>query len=377
MSQDCDAAQERIAWLEDAVLQMQEMLVQLSVKVATLEACTSQHTSTPSVSPESHHFQPAVPADFDGDRTKGRNFWNACSLYISMCPTKLPSVMTRVNWILSLMKSGRAATFATHITEKVSAGDVPYTTFKRFEQEFKEKFFPRNEKVNALNKLESDTYHQGQRTVEEYTEAFKELVDEAGYPLDNAVTVRRYRKGLNLHIQDSVATQKIPPGEDDLEGWYDAACRFDNSRLVNEAFMSTSGPIVATPSTPERPVTCDHCGKMGHLTAQCSGLQDIESLVEEVVQQSIRQIKKGADTIRHKVKTPTLKQEIGPGYGKKKEGFPRTQHCCCVTTGLHPCVCSQSRMSANKMKPCPNTPSPLHHQLQREQGAPSGSDDSH
>jgi len=231
--------------------------------------------------------------------------------------------MTRVNWILSLMKSGRAATFATHITEKVSAGDVPYTTFKGFEQEFKEKFFPRNERVNALNKLESDTYHQGQRTVEEYTEAFKELVDEAGYPLDNAVTVRRYRKGLNLHIQDSVATQKIPPGEDDLEGWYDAACRFDNSRLVNEAFMSTSGPIVATPSTPERPVTCDHCGKMGHLTAQCSGLQDIESLVEEVVQQSIRQIKKGADTIRHKVKTPTLKPEIGPGYGKKKEGFSK------------------------------------------------------
>ena len=80
------------------------------------------------------------------------------------------------------MKTGRAATFATHAFSHEAKNGTPlYATWKAFTKAFRQQFYPLHEATDVMNQLESRQYHQGKHSVDEYIDRFEELVEKAGY----------------------------------------------------------------------------------------------------------------------------------------------------------------------------------------------------
>jgi hypothetical protein len=184
--------------------------------------------------------KPALPNEFDGERSKGRAFLNSVRWYLRTRANEFQSLDQMVSWTLSFMKSGRALTFANQVTRQVEKqGAVPYRGWEEFWKELENRFLPIDEAEDAINLLETDRYFQGKQTVDDYCDKFTDLVDHAGYS-DGRQVVMKFRKGLDLEIADKVALlQEQRPADDDLEGWVRMAKEISRQRIRNEAFNQT------------------------------------------------------------------------------------------------------------------------------------------
>jgi hypothetical protein len=75
--------------------------------------------------------------------------------------------------------------------------------------------------------------------VDDYTDEFSELIDEAGYT-DGLSIVMKFWRGLDRDIQDWIAKLvQGRPKDDNPEGWYSAVCMFNTNWTVNQAFHDT------------------------------------------------------------------------------------------------------------------------------------------
>jgi hypothetical protein len=153
----------------------------------------------------SSRLKPATPDDFDGDRTKGCAFLSSCELYQKLAPHLFPDEITMVHWVLSFMKKGRASLFAQRVLrQQLEKRIVVYPTWDEFREVFVSEFCPKNETQMALAKLETNGYFQGKRSVDDYIDDFRELIDQAGYKEGLPIVVK-FRRGLNREIQDQIA----------------------------------------------------------------------------------------------------------------------------------------------------------------------------
>jgi hypothetical protein len=113
---------------------------------------------------------------------------------------------------------------------------MAFADWTNFTLEFMSTFCLENEATFALMRLESDCYFQGQRNVEAYIDEFKDLVNMSGYT-DPIAIVLKFHRGLNATTQDKIAELGTDrPQDNDHQGWYVAAHRFDLNWLANEAF---------------------------------------------------------------------------------------------------------------------------------------------
>jgi hypothetical protein len=138
---------------------------------------------------------------------------------------------------------------------------MAFADWTDFTSEFRTTFCPENEATSALMRLESDRYFQGQRNVEAYIDEFRDLVDISGYT-DPIAIVLKFCQGLNPTTQDKIAESGTDrPRDNDHQGWYMAARRFDLNWLANEAFRygsqrpdtSTLLPRALRSRSPARP----------------------------------------------------------------------------------------------------------------------------
>ena len=182
------------------------IIMQLSAINATLQSMTklSNPTSPPSTQitgtmmandtlNAGSKLKPAPPSDFDGDRTKGRAFLNSCELYIRLSPDRFPNELAKVYWAFTYMKSDRAYAFADRaIRHEGKMGYPRFPTWTAFRTDFIREFFPWNEAQRAITCLETTTYFQGERSVDEYIDKFKDLIDLSGY-MDGLIVVVKFR----------------------------------------------------------------------------------------------------------------------------------------------------------------------------------------
>jgi hypothetical protein len=197
-------------------------------------------------------IRPCAPNDLDGDRSKGRAFLTSCKIYILLTASDFPDDQTQIHWALSYCKSGRAANFAERIIwQEMKTGKMVFSSWTDFTDEFESIFCPENEATTALMTLESDRYFQGKRNIDAYTDKFKELITLSGYT-DPITVVLKFCRGLHPTTQDKIAESGTDrPKDNDLQGWLQAARRFDLNRLANEAFHYTSRrPATITTTQP-------------------------------------------------------------------------------------------------------------------------------
>ena len=257
---------------------------------------------------------PALPNEFDGDRSKGQAFLRSCQTYTLLCPESFSDDHTKIIWALSYMKSGRAAKWAARVFkwEEDNVGVHKFLDWDDFKLEFRKEFCPANSDAAAINKLESTAYYQKARSVDDYLDEFLDLIAESGYE-DPRTLVVKFRRGLDPQIQNVVATMTHGrPSDTAPTAWYEAARNVDQNRASNEAFRSTHRTPNSLPShlrpptqpsprlpiitqthvkpTPGHPVpmdidanrrrnplspTCYRCGNTGHKVPDCPRQFDI------------------------------------------------------------------------------------------------------
>jgi len=149
------------------------------------------------------------------------------------------------------MKSGRAAKWAARVFKyEEDEGNQRFLDWSDFRDEFRKEFCPAHSDAAAINKLETMSYFQGTRSVDEYLDEFLDLIAEAGYT-DPKTLVVKFRRGLNPQVQNVVATMTAGrPSDTFPTAWYEAARNVDQNRTSNEAFQSSF-----CSSTPARLVT--------------------------------------------------------------------------------------------------------------------------
>ena len=222
----------------------------LSPTTTSLDAATTETTCPPiknnpisdSVSQVStRQLRPALPNEFDRDRSKGVTFLRSCQTYIVLCPESFSDDQVKIIWALSYMKSGWAAKWAACIFkwEEENAGDSRLLDWDNFKSEFHKEFCPASSEATAINKLESTTYYQTTWSVDNYLDKFLDLVVESGYT-DPMVLVVKFRRGLDPQIQNAMATMANGQLSDTAPtAWYKAARNVDQNRASNETFQST------------------------------------------------------------------------------------------------------------------------------------------
>ena len=324
---------ERVVALEQALSELQTRDVDTQTKLnIILEHINSFKPPTSSPLPENNTPAlrptppmrgppPALPSEFDGDRTKGLAFLRSCQTYIRLCSDNFSDDQMKIVWALSYMKEGRAAKWAARIFrwEEENLGSRRFIDWQDFCDEFKTEFCPSHTDIAAINRLESVAYFQNKRSVDQYLDEFLDLITEAGYT-DTKTIVVKFRRGLEPRIQDAIATMTSGRPSDEVPAqWYSAARTLDQNRATNEVFRSSYRPPNPIPPQPRQtfpgiirppihahvnpspgnpvpmdvdaarkkaslPLTCYRCGKPGHKSTECALRFDIRALSVDELQ---------------------------------------------------------------------------------------------
>jgi len=213
---------ERIVALEQALSELQTRDAQTQQKLDLLithltpkdRPPTPPKRDSPSPTrrnPANRGPPPALPSEFDGDRSKGMAFLRSCQTYIRLCPDSFSDDQMKIVWALSYMKTGRAAKWAARVFrwEEESPGSYRFVDWEDFRQEFKAEFSPAHTDIAAINRLESVSYFQNKRPVDEYLDEFLDLITEAGYT-DPKTIVVKFRRGLEPRSPESLRAARRP-----------------------------------------------------------------------------------------------------------------------------------------------------------------------
>jgi hypothetical protein len=97
------------------------------------------------------------------------------------------------NCLDNVLHEVQASRWATREFEYEAAsrdGRLHFLDWVDFEDEFHKDFLPLNAEATAMNVLETSTYFQGKRMVDDYLDHFRDLVYDSGYTDPKTIVVK-------------------------------------------------------------------------------------------------------------------------------------------------------------------------------------------
>ena len=93
--------------------------------------------------------------------------------------------------VIQYMITGRANCWVTHEFElETKTGHLRFIDWLNFKEEFQKDFLPLNAEAAAINTLEISTYFQGKHLVNDYLNAFKDLIKDSGYTDPKTIVIK-------------------------------------------------------------------------------------------------------------------------------------------------------------------------------------------
>ena len=114
---DSLAIQENTQKQIDALLKGYQHLEKLMQAIVP-PALPQIHPANPTpvqATPSGRPPPPALPSEYDGNRSRGQSFLTSCQTYIRLCPDLFPSEHVKITWALSYMKSRQAAKWGKRV----------------------------------------------------------------------------------------------------------------------------------------------------------------------------------------------------------------------------------------------------------------------
>ncbi|KAF5378067.1 hypothetical protein D9615_007647 [Tricholomella constricta] len=220
-----------------------------SPAASTTPATPAQPSPTSPPPRSGSHIRPSPPPTYDGARSGGRAFWNACQLYFSLTTGQFTDDHARISWVLSFMQHGRAADFVGRVFQCGSVKRA-FPTWDDFVSNFEKEFFLFDEVADAALILESTAYFQNGRTIDEYIDSFKALWVKADYP-DGRHLVLKFRRGMDPKLSKrlgSITTGR--PNNSKIEDWLAIARSQDFIMRTEEDFHRRTPPTIPSASRP-------------------------------------------------------------------------------------------------------------------------------
>ena len=97
----------------------------------------------------------------------------------------------KIVWAMSYMKTGCANHWVMcKFEQKMKTGHLCFINWLDFEEEFRKDFLPLDAEAAAVNTLETSTYFQGKHSVNNYLDAFKDLIEDSGYTDPKTIVIK-------------------------------------------------------------------------------------------------------------------------------------------------------------------------------------------
>ncbi|ETW82568.1 hypothetical protein HETIRDRAFT_316111 [Heterobasidion irregulare TC 32-1] len=169
------------------------------------------------------------PKDFDGTRSKYREWIYECHMYILANPIKYNTDKDKTLMVLSYMREGTASLFAQkyyfdrELREyKATETRKTWGTFKDFLKELAAAFKDESLKQKARQKL--FTMRMGKRSADKFVTDYLMTAGESGFDLES--TVDYFRRAIHPEILKQI--YRLPDMPTTMDDWVKYTRRFDN-----------------------------------------------------------------------------------------------------------------------------------------------------
>ncbi|ETW84763.1 hypothetical protein HETIRDRAFT_311919 [Heterobasidion irregulare TC 32-1] len=193
------------------------------------------------------------PKDFDGTRSKYREWIYECHMYILANPTKYDTDKDKTLMVLSYMREGTASLFAQkyyfdrELREyKATETRKTWGTFKDFLKELATAFKDESLEQKARQKL--FTMRMGKQSADEFVMDYLMTAGESGFDLES--TVDYFRRAIHPEILKQI--YRLPDMPTTMDDWVKYTRRFDNQWRELQSIKSSVPSAAVRSSNPFR-----------------------------------------------------------------------------------------------------------------------------
>ncbi|ETW85325.1 hypothetical protein HETIRDRAFT_424659 [Heterobasidion irregulare TC 32-1] len=263
------------------------------------------------------------PKDFDGTRSKYREWIYECHMYILANPTKYDTDKDKILMVLSYMREGTVSLFAQkyyfdrELREyKVTEVRKTWGTFKDFLKELAAAF--KDESLEQKVRQKLFTMRMGKRSADKFVTDYLMTAGESRFDLES--TVDYFRRAIHPEILKQI--YRLPDMPTTMDDWVKYTRRFDNQWRELQSIKSSVPSAAVRSSNPFRYNSSNAPSSMNNSVVPMAVDSVRTTLTDEErnrlrMEGSARYVQQGSGTVGNRsAQTGSRMGSGGSGYGR-------------------------------------------------------------
>lgn len=174
-----------------------------------------------------------LPVDFNGDRTKTKEFVLDCRMYLKINTDIYDTDTKKILFVLSYMRGGTAGPWKEDFYNTAMSTNK-FGTYDELMTAIKKAFSPSDEQGDAKSKLKT-LQMKGGMTADEYIAEFRTAAGLSGIKEDAAL-IEYFMEGIPTPLMEKISMMEKPPKT--IEEWQDYASRYNNQYRRTKAITA-------------------------------------------------------------------------------------------------------------------------------------------